>query len=169
MPYDDAVVPVRAKPSPKPVAEPALPKTEVPSKPADDDVPLPEDPEFAAPPKVDVPKPAALNVEEKERVVESAPVKKTAPAEAVEIPSVSIAALVAKLKELPRSAALVQAVKNSPKTAFFDASTFVIVAKNSIEAGVLGKPESRAAISEYLESLCGRGVSVKIESANSFS
>lgn len=81
-------------------------------------------------------------------------------------PSVSVAELVAKLKETPKSAALVQAVKNAPKSAFSDASTFLVSAKNSIDSTVLSKSESRAAIAECLQSLCGYPISVRIETVH---
>jgi hypothetical protein len=83
-----------------------------------------------------------------------------------EPPSVSVAELVAKLKGIPKSAALVQAVKNAPKSAFSDASTFLISAKNSIDSTVLSKSESRAAIAECLQSLCGYPISVRIETVH---
>ncbi len=83
-----------------------------------------------------------------------------------EPPSVSVAELVAKLKDAPKSAALVQAVKNAPKSAFSDASTFLISAKNSIDSTVLSKSESRAVIAECLQSLCGYPISVRIETVH---
>lgn len=94
------------------------------------------------------------------------------PPETIEIPpvseppSVSVAELVSKLRETPRSAALVQALKNAPKSAFSDVSTFLVSAKNSFDSSVLSKPESRTLISECLQSLCGRPVSVKVETAS---
>lgn len=81
-----------------------------------------------------------------------------------ETPSVSVAELVAKLKEIPKTTTLVIAMKNSPRCLFVDASTYLVVTKNSIDAGVLGKPEAQAALSKSLESLCGRPISIRIES-----
>lgn len=158
-------------PEPKPAAKPA---------PAFDEVPLPEEPfpmsedpfdDFAAPAKASfskpapapayVPAPAPVEIPKPAPVVETvaAPVS-----EVHEIPSVSIAELVAKLKEIPKTTTLVIAVKNSPKCLFVDGSTFLVTAKNMLDSGVLAKPESKAALSESLESLCGRPISVRIES-----
>ncbi|MDQ1344014.1 MAG: polymerase subunit gamma/tau [Patescibacteria group bacterium] len=83
-----------------------------------------------------------------------------------EIPAFSMLDLVAKLKGVPKTTTLVMALKNAPKAAFTNPSTFVIVPKNSLDSGVFARPESKAAIVDFLESLCGRTVSLKIESAN---
>lgn len=176
VPYGDAVVPVRATtqstPAPVPVVSTAA-KAASAEKISDEDfVPLPEDPEMPAAPAVKVPVAKAPVVEVSEVPLpppapKSVPETPGKPAVSTnEIPSFSLLELVSKLKEVPRSAALVQAVKNAPKSSFSDASTFVIVAKNTIDSTVLSKPESRAAITDFLESLCGRTVSLKIESAN---
>lgn len=142
VPYGDAAVPVR---TPAPVQS-----APVQSAPA----PVVKTPEVPLPPPPAKDAPTVPEVSEKPAV------------SANEIPSFSLLELVNKLKEIPRSAALVQAVKNAPKSSFADASTFVIVAKNTIDSTVLSKPESRAAITDFLESLCGRAVSLKIEAAN---
>lgn len=192
VPYGDIEMPKKAKSSPvaeAAVREEALsaPKSAVKSAPAYDEVPLPEEPfpmpedsfdDFAAPAKtsfskpapayvpeyVPVPTPASAAVETpKPAPTQSPKPTPAASSEIHEIPSVSIAELVAKIKEIPKTTTLVIAIKNSPKCAFVDGSTFLITAKNTLDSGVLAKPESKAALSESLESLCGRPISVRIE------
>ncbi|MFB0964914.1 MAG: DNA polymerase III subunit gamma/tau [Patescibacteria group bacterium] len=192
VPYGDIEMPKNAKaapvaevsareeavPAPKPAATPA---------PAYDEIPLPEEPfpmsedpfdDFAAPEKTSFSKPAPKPVPEyvptptpavvetpKPVPAESPKPVSAPPAEVHEIPSVSIAELVAKLKEIPKTTTLVIAVKNSPRCAFIDGSTFLVTAKNMLDSGVLAKPEAKAALTESLESLCGRPISVRIEPA----
>lgn len=193
VPYGDIEMP--AKPKVAPVsstsvreAEPApvsAPKPAAKPAPAFDEVPLPEEPfpmsedpfdDFAAPAKASFSKPVPTPAPAYVPAQAPAPVEIPKPAAVVEkavpvsevheIPSVSIAELVAKLKEIPKTTTLVIAVKNSPKCLFVDASTFLVTAKNTIDGTVLSKPESKAALSDSLESLCGRPISIKIESAN---
>lgn len=159
-----------------PVARVPYGDIEMPSKPKVaqfDEIPLPEEPfpmpddafdDFSVPAKTSFSKPAPA--EPVKAAPEAMPDTEPAPsAEVHEIPSVSIAELVAKIKEIPKTTTLVIAIKNSPKCAFVDASTFLITAKNMLDSGVLAKPESKAALSESLESLCGRPISVRIEAA----
>lgn len=188
VPYGDIEMPKKAKSSP--VAEAAV-REEAPSAskpavnpaPASDEVPLPEEPfpmpedsfdDFAAPAKAPFSKPAPASapayvpapvaVETSKSAPAESPKPTSAPSSEIhEIPSVSIAELVAKIKEIPKTTTLVIAIKNSPKCAFVDGSTFLITAKNTLDSGVLAKPESKAALSESLESLCGRPISVRIE------
>ncbi len=192
VPYGDVEMP--AKPKAAPVAsasvreaEPApapVPKQAAKPVPAFDEVPLPEEPfpmsedpfdDFAAPAKTSFSKPVPTPAPAYVPAPTPAPVETPKPAPAVEtvaapvsevheIPSVSIAELVAKLKEIPKTTTLVIAVKNSPKCLFVDGSTFLVTAKNMLDSGVLAKPEAKAALSESLESLCGRPISVRIES-----
>ncbi|MFZ3232686.1 MAG: DNA polymerase III subunit gamma/tau [Patescibacteria group bacterium] len=189
VPYGDIEMPAKPKVTPAPsmpvreieTAQVPAPESAANSVPAFDEVPLPEEPfpmsedpfdDFAAPAKASFSKPAPAPAYAPApgpalvEIPKPAPVvEKAAPASEVhEIPSVSIAELVAKLKEIPKTTTLVIAVKNSPKCLFVDASTFLVTAKNMLDSGVLAKPESKAALSESLESLCGRPISVRIES-----
>lgn len=170
VPYGDIEMPKKAK------AAPAFDEVPLPEEP----FPMPEEPfdDFVAPAKapfskpapayvpeyVPVPAPASAAVETpKPAPAQSPKPTPAASSEIHEIPSVSIAELVAKIKEIPKTTTLVIAIKNSPKCAFVDGSTFLITAKNTLDSGVLAKPESKAALSESLESLCGRPISVRIE------